>query len=177
MSTRSTLTPESPAADPVVDVSSRRLFNRRARITGLVLAVGAAILIAVPALSGSDGAAVATTVASTTAQVAATAGSSPLVGGGLVTVVGTINKTLANGDLVVNDGHVDYTITLTSTAQIVDLTGVAVARDRLHVDQSVQITGSLSASTITAQTVLVPSNQGSIPSPAPRTSQGNESDG
>jgi hypothetical protein len=76
----------------------------------------------------------------------------------LVTVVGTINKILPNGDFVVNDGHQDYTISMSSTVKIVNLKGGDVTRQFLTLGRTVQITGTLSDSTIRAQKVVIPTN-------------------
>jgi hypothetical protein len=76
----------------------------------------------------------------------------------LVTVVGTINRILPNSDFVVNDGHQDYTIAMSSTAKIVNLKGGDVTRQFLTLGRTVQITGTLSDSTIRAQKVVIPTN-------------------
>ena len=119
-----------------------------------------------PARSGGPGAAVATPPTAATATAAATAitiattttvpASEQTFAPGLITIVATVNKIEANGDLQVNDGHFDYTIAMGSSPKVVNLAGKKVSKDLIVVGGQVQFFGMLNGHTITAQTVTVP---------------------
>jgi hypothetical protein len=74
----------------------------------------------------------------------------------VVTAAGEVKQILPNGDFILDDGHQEYTIAMSSTAKIVNLGGKEVTRQLIQVVGSVQVTGTLSGSTISAQTVLIP---------------------
>ena len=123
----------------------------------------------VPARSGGPGAAVATPPTAATATAAATAATATTIATtttvpaseqtfapGLITIVATVNKIEANGDLQVNDGHFDYTIAMGSSPKVVNLAGKKVSKDLIVVGGQVQFFGMLNGHTITAQTVTLP---------------------
>lgn len=115
----------------------------------------------VPAGSGGPGAAVATaaTAAATATTIATTTtvpASEQTFAPGLITIVATVNKIEANGDLQVNDGHFDYTIAMGSSPKVVNLAGKKVSKDLIVVGGQVQFFGMLNGHTITAQTVTLP---------------------
>ena len=100
------------------------------------------------------------TTSSTTTQVPA-----PTVTAGTieVTIAGQVRQVLANGDFVVNDGKVDYTVTMSSTTTVLDVNGAQASADAVQVDGSAQVTGLLSGSTIAAETVTVPTPRIDVP--------------
>jgi hypothetical protein len=126
----------------------RRLLKGRALVATIVVGLAIVIAVVVLATGGSDSPTAAPGVVTTQASASTSAGT-------VVTVVGTVNKVLPNGDFVANDGHTDYTIVM-SSAKIVDLNGATVAAERIQLDESVQIIGTVSGSTIAAETVIVP---------------------
>jgi hypothetical protein len=135
----------------------RRWLKGRALVVAIVLVVALVVVVALVAFGGSD---------SPKGGRAPGAGSvSTPAGAVVVTIVGKVNTILPNGDFVVNDGHADYTIAMSSTASIVDLNGAVVTAKLIQLDGSVQITGTLEGSTISAQKVIVPTSQ----EPAPTT--------
>ena len=108
----------------------------------------------------SDSSAVTSSTAPTTTQAPAptvTAGSIE------VTIAGQVRQVLANGDFVVNDGKVDYTVTMSSTTQVFDVNGADATTHDVQLDGSAQVTGLLSGSTIVAETVTVPTRLADVP--------------
>ena len=80
-----------------------------------------------------------------------------------VTIAGQVRQVLANGDFVVNDGKVDYTVTMSSSTTILDVNGAPATAGDVQVDGSAQVTGLLSDSTIAAETVTVPTPRVDVP--------------
>jgi flagellar basal body L-ring protein FlgH len=80
-----------------------------------------------------------------------------------VTIAGQVRQVLANGDFVVNDGKVDYTVTMSATTTILDVNGAQASPDDVQLDGSAQVTGLLSGSTITAETVTVATPRADVP--------------
>jgi len=136
--------------------------NRRATVAAVVGALAVAIVIVVMALGGSDDTP-APAQSTTSSVAAATGGSSPAIAGNIVTVVGTVQKVEPSGDFVINDGHVDYTIAMSPAVKIEDLGGAELSRDAIQVSTSIQVTGPLTDSTISAQTVVVPTGVATPP--------------
>lgn len=89
----------------------------------------------------------------TTTHAAAPAGTT---GSTEVTIAGQVRRVLDNGDFVINDGKVDYTVAMSSSTKVVDLNGADASLDDIQVDGSAQVTGLLSGTTINAETVMVP---------------------
>ena len=108
----------------------------------------------------SASSAVTSSTSSTTTQVPA-----PTVTAGIieVTIAGQVRQVLANGDFVVNDGKVDYTVTMSSSTTILDVNGAPATAGDVQVDGSAQVTGLLSDSTIAAETVTVPTPRVDVP--------------
>jgi hypothetical protein len=157
----------TPTVFASVAAKFRRAPKRRALVAAIVLALVVAIIVAAVALGGSDAPKTAPAGgASTTTQVGATQPSQTTPGVIIVTVAGSITKILPNGDLGLNDRRVDYTITMSSSPKIVDQNGADVTRDVIQVGGTVQVTGTLTGTTIAAQTMIVPTN----PEPVPTTS-------
>lgn len=73
-----------------------------------------------------------------------------------VTIAGQVRQVLGNGDFVINDGKVDYTVTLSSSTKVLDVNGADASADDIQLDGSAQVTGLLSGTTIAAETVTVP---------------------
>jgi hypothetical protein len=74
----------------------------------------------------------------------------------VVTIVGRVNAVAANGDLALNDGNADYTISMQVSPKVTNLGGAEVSKDLIQVGGQVQVTGLLTGSTIDAQTVIIP---------------------
>jgi hypothetical protein len=103
--------------------------------------------------AGSGSAANPTGSATTTTAVAPTDQSfAPAV----VTRVVTVTKIASNGDLEVTDASGGFTISMASKPKIVDLAGKSVASDVIQVGLTVQVTGLLEGSNMTAQNVIIP---------------------
>ena len=77
----------------------------------------------------------------------------------VVTVTGLVMQIFSTGDFLLNDGHVSYTVAMSLTTKVVNLRRREVPVQFIQVANSVQVTGLLTGSTITAQTVLVPTNK------------------
>jgi hypothetical protein len=78
---------------------------------------------------------------------------------GQVTMTGYVMQIYANGDFVLSDGSHTDTIAMTLTTSVVNLRGREVPRQFIQVAGSVTVTGPLSASTITAEIVSVPTTK------------------
>lgn len=104
-------------------------------------------------------------ISTTTATPAPTTTPAPTVTAGTieVTIAGQVRQVLANGDFVVNDGKVDYTVTMSSTTIILDVNGAPATAADVQVDGSAQVTGLLSGSTIAAENVTVPTPRIDVP--------------
>jgi hypothetical protein len=74
-------------------------------------------------------------------------------------VTGLVMQIFSTGDFLLNDGHVSYTVAMSLTTKVVNLRRREVPVQFIQVANSVQVTGLLTGSTITAQTVLVPTNK------------------
>ncbi|HEX3089727.1 MAG TPA: hypothetical protein VHQ23_13820 [Ilumatobacteraceae bacterium] len=151
--------------------NTKRAVRSRTRVVVVAVALGVLVIGAiVAAANGSDSPAAPATVPSTVAGVAsqpdatgATKSSQPAEAATgapadqiVVTVAGTVKTVLPDGDFVVNDGHTDYTVSMSSAPSIVDLDGATAAADLIQLGGSVQVTGTVSGTTITADTVIVP---------------------
>ena len=145
---------------------------RPQRSYGLAVAVVIAGLVA-SGCSGSSNsssapdssvAAASSAVTSTTTSSTTTTPAPTVIAGTIeVTIAGQVRQVLANGDFVVNDGKVDYTVTMSSTTTILDVNGAPATAADVQVDGSAQVTGLLSGSTIAAETVTVPTPRIDVP--------------
>jgi DNA/RNA endonuclease YhcR with UshA esterase domain len=75
---------------------------------------------------------------------------------GVITIVAAINKIADNGDLVVNDGNGDFTVVMSPSPKVVNLDGKAVGKELIQVGLSVQITGLLTGTSVSPQTIVIP---------------------
>ena len=109
--------------------------------------------------------AVASSAVTSTTTSSTTTTPAPTVTAGTieVTIAGQVRQVLANGDFVVNDGKVDYTVTMSSTTIILDVNGAPATAADVQVDGSAQVTGLLSGSTIAAENVTVPTPRIDVP--------------
>jgi hypothetical protein len=139
-----------------------RLPKDRRVVAAIVVVLVIAIVVIVIALSGSNDQAIPPKVTSST-LAQGPAGSSPAVAGTIVTIVGTVQKLDPSGDFVINDGHVDYTIAMSPAVKIADLGGTQLSPDVIQISTSIQVTGALAGSTITAQSVVVPTSGATSP--------------
>jgi hypothetical protein len=139
-----------------------RLPKDRRVVAAIVAAIVIAIVVVVIAVSGSDDPAVPPKVTSST-LAQGPGGSSPSVAGTIVTIVGTVQKLDPSGDFVINNGHVDYTIAMSPLVKIADLGGTQLSPNVIQVGTSIQVTGALAGSTITAQSVVVPTSGATNP--------------
>ena len=110
--------------------------------------------------SDASGVTSSATPTTTSTQAAAPAGTT---GSTEVTIAGQVRQVLDNGDFVINDGKVDYTVAMSSSTKVVDLNGAEASPDDIQVDGSAQVTGLLSGTTITAETVMVPTPRIDVP--------------
>lgn len=143
----------------------RPRLSGRPLVAALAGAVALVIAIVVIASGGSDGSSATTTDVGST--IAATA--VPTTAAVIVTVAGNVTEVIDAGGFVVNDGAVDYTISVTATTKFVDLGGAAKSQDDIQVGGLVQITGAVDRSTISADTIVV-SVAAQAPSSAPQES-------
>lgn len=74
----------------------------------------------------------------------------------IVTIVGTINRLLPGGALVVNDGQTDYTVEMSATTKVRNLRGNEVTRDFIRLGAQIQVSGTLTGSRILDPTILIP---------------------
>jgi len=142
---------------------NNRLLKNKPVVVAIVVVLVVAVVIAVIAIAG--GGSDDPTDASSTTLVQGAGGSSPSIAGSIVTIVGTVQRIDPSGDFLINDGHVDYAVAMSTAAEVTDLTGAKLSPDAIQVNSSVQVTGALTGSTITAHTVVVPSS----PAPPPST--------
>ena len=121
-----------------------------------------AVLTTNPASAPAPGATPGTTSdAVTTSQGAASATTNPAtpqtpVPPGVITIVAAINKVADNGDLVVNDGNADYTVVMSPSPKLVNLNGKKVGKELIQVGLSIQITGLLTGTSLSPQTIVIP---------------------
>jgi hypothetical protein len=142
------------------------LLKRRAVVAAIVAVVAVVILVIAVAAGGSDHSAVSPTSPSSSSSstlVRGPAGSAPSIAGSIVTIVGRVQRVDPSGDFVINDGHVEYTIAMSTAVKIADLTGAGLSPDVIQANSSIQVTGALTGSTITAQTVVVPTSAATPP--------------
>ena len=73
-----------------------------------------------------------------------------------VTIVGTINRLLPDGEVVMTDGQTDYTVGMSATTKIRNLRGNEVTHDFIQLGVQIQVSGTLTGSRILDPTILVP---------------------
>jgi len=129
------------------------MLNWRARAVLLAIAIALAVALSSCGTPAPTGGPSGVSPTPTQAQAPTT---TPTPAPPVVTVAGEVKQILSDGDFVLDDGHQEYTIAMSSTAKIVNLSGHEVTRQLIQVVGSVQVTGTLSGSTISAQTVLIP---------------------
>ena len=116
------------------------------------------------AAPGSSVASASSAVTSTTTPAPTTTAAPAVTVGTIeVTIAGQVRQVLANGDFVLNDGTVDYTVAMSSTTIILDVNGAPATAADVEVDGSAQVTGLLSGSTIAAENVTVPTPRIDVP--------------
>ncbi len=156
----------------VAENSTQEAARSRTRVVVVAVALGVLVIgaiVAAAAAGDSDSRAAPATVESTvggaasqpeaTAATTAQGATAPTVAPPdqiVVTVAGTVKTILPDGDFVLDDGHTDYTVSMSATPSIVDLDGAAATADLIQLGGSVQVTGTVSGTTITAETVIVP---------------------
>ena len=74
----------------------------------------------------------------------------------VVTIVGTINRLLPDGEVVMNDGQTDYTVGMSATTMVRNLRGNEVTRDFIQLGAQIQVSGTLTGSRILDPTILIP---------------------
>ena len=74
----------------------------------------------------------------------------------VVTIVGTINRLLPDGEVVMNDGQTDYTVGMSATTKVRNLRGNEVTRDFIQLGAQIQVSGTLTGSRILDPTILIP---------------------
>ena len=107
--------------------------------------------------SGAGALAVAAATTSTSVDEAPTpTPTASTVAPAVVTLVGMITKLLPSGEIVINDGQTDYTVGMSSTTDIRNLSGAAVTRDFIQLGVQIQVSGTETGSRILAPTILIP---------------------
>ncbi len=109
--------------------------------------------------SGGATSAVGAVTTSTSISVDSLASSlptAPTVAPAVVTIVGTINRLLPDGEVVMNDGQADYTVGMSATTKIRNLRGNEVTHDFIQLGAQIQVSGTLTGSRILDPTVLIP---------------------
>ena len=76
----------------------------------------------------------------------------------VVTLVGTINRLLPSGEIVINDGQTDYTVAMSATTKVRNLRGNDVTRDFLQLGVQIQVSGTQTGSRLLDPTILVPTD-------------------
>ena len=109
---------------------------------------------------GAPGAATSAVGVATTSTSAGSGASSlptaSTVAPAIVTIVGTINRLLPDGEVVMNDGQTDYTVGMSATTKIRNLRGNEVTHDFIQLGVQIQVSGTLTGSRILDPTILVP---------------------
>jgi hypothetical protein len=72
---------------------------------------------------------------------------------------GYVQQVDSTGDFILASGAVSYTVVMSPTTAVVNLRGRAITRLFIRVSGSVQVTGTLAGSKISAQSVLVPTTK------------------
>ena len=139
----------------------RLVVNRPSPAVLFVIVVAAAVPFLDLGGDASGGAtsAIGAVTTSTSIPVGSVGSSLPTtstVAPAVVTVVGTINRLLPDGELVMNDGQTDYTVGMSATTKIRNLRGDEVTRDFIQLGTQIQVSGTLTGSRILDPTILVP---------------------
>lgn len=100
--------------------------------------------------------AVTTSTSISVDSVASSLPTAPTVAPAVVTIVGTINRLLPDGEVVMNDGQADYTVGMSATTKIRNLRGNEVTHDFIQLGAQIQVSGTLTGSRILDPTVLIP---------------------
>ena len=100
--------------------------------------------------------AVTTSTSISVDSVASSLPTAPTVAPAVVTIVGTINRLLPDGEVVMNDGQTDYTVGMSATTKIRNLRGNEVTHDFIQLGAQIQVSGTLTGSRILDPTVLIP---------------------
>jgi hypothetical protein len=109
--------------------------------------------------SGRATSAVGPAATSTSVAVDSTASSvptAPTVAPAVVTIVGTINRLLPDGEVVMNDGQTDYTVGMSATTKLRNLRGDEVTHDFIQLGTQIQVSGTLTGSRILDPTIVIP---------------------
>lgn len=140
----------------------RTKLGSRGVIAAVAGAVALIIAVIVIASSGSD-----ETPGTTSASSTATSAPSTTAGAIIVTIAGKVTEVQDSSKFVVNDGKTDFSIVTSAATKFVDLQGGVISANNVEVDGTVQVTGAIVGSTITAGTVLFPNGAGPAPATAP----------
>jgi hypothetical protein len=80
----------------------------------------------------------------------------PTVAPAIVTIVGTIDRLLPDGEVVMNDGQTDYTVGMSATTKLRNLRGDEVTHDFIQLGAQIQVSGTLTGSRILNPTIVIP---------------------
>jgi len=144
----------------------QRTIVLAALVTVVSLTLGACRGPGSPAGSPSPIAAPASTVVPTPTQVSTPSTASPTqvstvpAAGATPTVItGYIQEIEPTGDFVIEDGGVRYTVVMSPATSVVNLRGRAASRLFLRTSGAVTVSGALNGSTISAESVLIPTRK------------------
>jgi hypothetical protein len=70
-------------------------------------------------------------------------------------LTGLVMQVYSTGDFVFYDGHTTLTVVMLANTSVINLRGSEVIRQYIQTSNTVQVTGSLSGSNLTAQTIVV----------------------
>jgi hypothetical protein len=70
-------------------------------------------------------------------------------------ITGTVMQVYSTGDFVLDDGHGALTVLMQANTSVLNLKGSEVIRQYIQSSNTVQVTGSLSGTNLTAQTIVV----------------------
>ena len=84
---------------------------------------------------------------------------STLPAGSSASFTGYVQQIYSTGDFLLASGPITYTVVMSPTTAVINVRGRQVPRQFISVAGSVEVTGTLDASKIFAQTVLVPTRK------------------
>ena len=145
-----------------ITLRHRRVVVNRPSPAVLFVIVVAASVPFLDLGGGTPGAATSAVGAATTStsisvgSVAPSLPTASTVAPAIVTIIGTINRLLPDGEVVMNDGQTDYTVGMSATTKIRNLRGNEVTHDFIQLGVQIQVSGTLTGLRILDPTILIP---------------------
>ena len=136
-------------------------MNRPSPAVLFVIVVAAAVPFldlggGAPAGGASAVGAATTSIAVSVDSVASSLPTASTVAPAVVTIVGTINRLLPDGEVVMNDGQTDYTVGMSAATKIRNLRGNEVTHDFVQLGVQIQVSGTLTGSRILDPIIVIP---------------------